>query len=497
MKALASALRTQAAVRGAKYARQVARTKWPRPRYPHREVLIYQRKIRYFVAQAEYVIRRDIFPALPALLGEQSRVPVPTVLRRDSADDIDAAIAKTAADTAAAIPDSEIEAAARQTAVRVSEWQSDELGRQVQKVAKINLYDSSTGLEQHLELFVTDNVSLIKSIPADQLANVKGVIVRGARAGKHHTAVADEIVKEFGVSRKRAALIASDQVGKLNGELNQIRQQGLGVRRYRWSSVKDQRVRERHKELDNSIQEWAVPPVVDTRTGERGHPGYPIRCRCVAIAIVDDVFADAGLIDPGDVELYHPTPGEQPGLQSPPQRVPSLPPANTPTPTVRPPPAPMPPAPPPPDPPAGQRPPVIAPVGQALQRPAANDATLQLELDARLRREVSQALERLERARADRLTLAARIAAALDAAAATAAAAAELERLAIAESRASADYLRATQQFATAAASTAAAPMRRKATPGGRRQAPKPKRQPKQATPSTPKRRKPALRRRS
>jgi SPP1 gp7 family putative phage head morphogenesis protein len=471
------------------YVRQVARTRWPRPRYPHREVLIYQRKIRYFCQQAEYIIRRDIFPALPRLLGEASRVPVPTVLRRDAADDIDDAIASAAAATARAIPDADVEAAARQTAVRMSEWQADELGRQVQKVTKVNLYDGSTGLEQHLDLFVTDNVSLIKSIPADQLADVKGVITRGARAGKHHTEVAAEIAAKFGVSRKRAALIASDQIGKLNGELNQIRQQGLGVRRYRWSSVQDQRVRERHKVLNGSIQEWAVPPIVDTQTMERGHPGQPIRCRCVAIPIVDDVFADAGLIDPGDVETTHPTAGEQPGLQSPPQRVPSIPPANVPAPTYRPPPAPTPPTAPPADPPVGQRAPVVAPVTAALQRPAANDRELQREIDARMKREVDQAIERVNRLRAERRALARRLAAELDTAAAAAESAAAADALAIAETRASAGYRRATQQFAAAGA--AAATMRRKATPGVRRPPPAPKR-PKQATRA---RRKPGLRR--
>jgi len=490
VKGLASALRTQAAVRGAGYARQVARTKWPRPRYPHREVLIYQRKIRYFCQQAEYIIRRDIFPALPRLLGEQSRVPAPTVLRRDAADDIDAAIDGAAAATARAIPDADVEAAAKQTAVRMSEWQADELGRQVQKVTKVNLYDGSTGLEQHLDLFVTDNVALIKSIPADQLADVKGVIVRGARAGKHHTEVAAEIADKFKVSRKRAALIASDQIGKLNGELNQIRQQGLGVRRYRWSSSQDQRVRPRHKVLNGSIQEWSAPPIVDTKTMERGHPGQPIRCRCVAIPIIDDVFADAGLIDPSDVETTHPRPGEQPGMQSPPQRVPSVPPANTPTPTVRPPPAPMPPTPPPPDPPVGQRAPVVAPVTPALQRPAANDAELQREIDARLKREVDQAIERVNKLRAERRALARRIAAELDTAAAAAEATAAAEALAIAEARAGADYVRASRQFAAAGA--AQPPMRPKATPGGRRQPAAPRKQPKQAKRP---RRKPGLRR--
>jgi len=140
---------------------------------------------------------------------------------------------------------------------------------------------------------------------------------------------------------RRAATIARDQIGKLNGEMNQLRQTNLGVRRYRWSTSQDERVRDGHRKLNGTIQLWAKPPVVDERTGERGHPGQPIQCRCSAIPIIDDVLADAGLIDPMDVELTHPTPGEQPPLRR-----------------VAPPPAPMPPTPPRVPPPVAPPPPL-------------------------------------------------------------------------------------------------------------------------------------------
>ena len=84
MDALISALRTQAAARGEKYAREVAKRKSPRPRYPYKEVLIYHRRIRYFVQLAQHVIMRDLVPQLPTLLDEQQSQTV--VIRRDSAD---------------------------------------------------------------------------------------------------------------------------------------------------------------------------------------------------------------------------------------------------------------------------------------------------------------------------------------------------------------------------------------------------------------------------
>jgi SPP1 gp7 family putative phage head morphogenesis protein len=490
VRALVAALRTQAAVRGARYARDVQGKRWPRPRFPHREVLHYYRRIRYFVEQSQYVIRRDIFPALPGLL-QSSQVQQAPVVRSDTADDIDKAIAQAAAATAQAVPDRDIRAAATQTALRVSETQGNDLQGQIQKVAKINLFDDTTGLAQHLELFVSDNVALIKSIPASQLEAVKGVIVRGARAGKHHREVQDELVAQFGITRRRAALIASDQIGKLNGELNQLRQTNVGVRRYRWSTSQDERVRpaegpnkERlgHRKLNGTIQEWSKPPLTDERTGERAHPGQPIRCRCVAIPIIDDVLADAGLIAPEDVETTQPRPGEQPPLRVPPGPTPQ--PANvpalTPTPTVRPPPAPMPPKPPPAPPPVTPPPRLPVVVHGALPKPAANDAELERQAGERRREQELEALKRAAAARMRRIRLEQELADHLAAAETAAAAglAAEIAAAQAAEAAANAAY-EATVRGA--AVSIAAAAAMRKPKPAAKPQRKRPKRPPTKA----------------
>lgn len=373
--AIAAALRTQQSRR---QARQQPR-KWPRPRYPYREEVVYYKRLRYFLEVVQYIVRRDIVPMLPALLDETG----PT--RRDSADDIDAAFAAAAAAAAKGLPEKTIEAAAQSTALRVTEWSADQFQQQVQRVVQVNLFDDTSGLAPHLELFVSDNVKLIKSLTAGHLEDLKGVVTRGARAGLRHEEVAAQIEKQFGVAKNRAALIASDQIGKLNGELNKLRQTNLGVRRYRWSTSQDERVRKGHRNLEGTIQLWSTPPIVDQRTGERGHPGQPIRCRCSAIPIIDDVLADAGLIAPEDVELTHPRQGEQPPLRTPPAILPGR---------TKPPPAPKPPVPPPaPPPPVPERtePPIdpaallgrtVPPQAQVAEVEAARQAKAAAELAA-------------------------------------------------------------------------------------------------------------------
>lgn len=375
MKALVTALRTQAAARAERFERE--RPKWQKPRYPHREELVYYRRLRYFVELVQYIIERDIVPQLPGLLES----PTTAATRQDSADDIDEAFAAAAQAAAKAMPDEMIQAAAQSTALRVTEWSADQFQQQIQKVVKVNLYDDSSGMVEHLELFVSDNVKLIKSLTGQHLIDVKGIVTRGARSGAHHLEVRKQIQQQLGITKRRAALIASDQIGKLNGEINQIRQTNLGVKRYRWSTSLDERVRKTHRSLEGSIQEWAKPPVVDPRTGERGHPGQPIRCRCSAIPIIDDVLAEAGLIAPEDVELTHPRQGEQPPLRTPPAILPR----------TRPPPAPEPPTPPPIPPP---------PVPQRTDPPVDPAAALRSVLPTQPKVEATEAKRATEAARA-------------------------------------------------------------------------------------------------
>jgi len=42
------------------------------------------------------------------------------------------------------------------------------------------------------------------------------------------------------------------------------------------------RTRKDHLRLDGQVCSWENPPVVNTRTGERGHPGMDAHCRCYA-----------------------------------------------------------------------------------------------------------------------------------------------------------------------------------------------------------------------
>jgi len=136
-----------------------------------------------------------------------------------------------------------------------------------------------------LKVWTENNVNLIKTIPQETLVSMNNIVQEGYTSGKSNTVIGREIQKSYGIDRGHAQFIARDQMAKLNADLTRAQQQDAGVAEYIWSSSGDQRVRERHADLDGKRFKWSDPPIVDERTGRRGHPGEDYNCRCVALPV--------------------------------------------------------------------------------------------------------------------------------------------------------------------------------------------------------------------
>lgn len=138
-------------------------------------------------------------------------------------------------------------------------------------------------LEQLESMWIRENLDLISSIEAETLRKLRWElsqrIVAAAGDKSLKTALADYIENQARIESNRAVLIASDQVGKLNGRLMRYEQQRAGITHYRWETMQDSRVRPSHRERQGEIFSWEEPP-------SDGHPGEAVRCRCVA----DPVF---------------------------------------------------------------------------------------------------------------------------------------------------------------------------------------------------------------
>lgn len=130
-------------------------------------------------------------------------------------------------------------------------------------------------LRAALDVFEATNISLIRSIPQQAVSQLQGKIVEAVRRGSTLKQLQAQVREEFDITDRRAKLIARDQIGKLNGQLTELRQEQIGVTEYVWRGILDARERPEHVAREGKVFSWAKPP-------DDGHPGEPINCRCTA-----------------------------------------------------------------------------------------------------------------------------------------------------------------------------------------------------------------------
>lgn len=110
---------------------------------------------------------------------------------------------------------------------------------------------------------------------------VQAAIRDGLERGQGLDQIGRRIKERTGVSRSRAALIARNEVSTAAGFAMRESQKEAGVTEYIWRSASDSRVRPTHQARNGKRFSWDAPPA-------DGHPGEPINCRCVALAVLDD-----------------------------------------------------------------------------------------------------------------------------------------------------------------------------------------------------------------
>lgn len=151
----------------------------------------------------------------------------------------------------------------------------------------IDVFVDNQELLDYVSASIYDNTRLITSIPEQYLTNVESIIMTNVRAGMRPSAMEKLLVDQFGVTERRAKMIARDQTAKLNGDLNRIRQQSAGFPYFEWDDSDDERVRKRHDEIARKVTaygpgvyRWDNPPLSDR--GTPIIPGSDFSCRCIA-----------------------------------------------------------------------------------------------------------------------------------------------------------------------------------------------------------------------
>lgn len=126
-----------------------------------------------------------------------------------------------------------------------------------------------------LRRWARQNAQLVSGLDDRILDDIARTVVRASEQGLAARDLGKVLRERVGIAKRRADLIARDQLGSLNGEITKARQTAAGFPRFTWSDSGDSRVRPLHVEINGNVYEWS------TGHPTEGIPGQPILCRCV------------------------------------------------------------------------------------------------------------------------------------------------------------------------------------------------------------------------
>ncbi|MGR6646678.1 phage head morphogenesis protein [Avibacterium paragallinarum] len=175
--------------------------------------------------------------------------------------------------------DNDIRPAVRQFLSQTAEFNKKQFHKVLKSAYKVDIFVSEPWLDEALKLAEWQNISLIKTVPQQLHEKLRYRMVEALRKGESYKSLAADLEKLLDIPKRRATLIARDQIGKLNGRLTQLRQENIGVKSYIWRGSLDERERLSHVEREGKEFRWDNPP-------DDGHPGQPILCRCSAEAVL-------------------------------------------------------------------------------------------------------------------------------------------------------------------------------------------------------------------
>lgn len=154
----------------------------------------------------------------------------------------------------------------------------------------------SEGVTGQLREKLTQETSrAVKDFTLEATQELRSLVRQNLSEGGRTDRLASIIEARFGVAQRKAQFLANQETSLLVSGYREQRYRELGSTEYVWETVGDGKVRPTHGEsndhrsLNGRRFSWDAPPVVDSASGRRCHPGQDYNCRCIARPIL--VFA--------------------------------------------------------------------------------------------------------------------------------------------------------------------------------------------------------------
>jgi len=179
----------------------------------------------------------------------------------------------------------------------VESMTGEDLQRSMDKLTgetTINARNVSQQTREVIKAGTQQSTSLIKSISEEYLEEVQEALMRSIASpkGSYTSTVKaiDEMLQgRFRVYKNKAKNITLDQTRKAYNSITDARMRSVGVSKYRWRHAGgSQEPRAYHRDvLNGQVFSLDDPPIIDQSTGERGHPGDAINCKCFKVPVVE------------------------------------------------------------------------------------------------------------------------------------------------------------------------------------------------------------------
>lgn len=142
-------------------------------------------------------------------------------------------------------------------------------------------------LKEMLSATITENVSLITSIPERYLKQVQGAVMRSITTDNGLQDLVPFLAKQKDITLRKAQLMALDQNRKAMNGLSRGRMQNLGLKKFKWLHTGgSNEPRKMHQDMSGNIYSFDDPPEID-EDGTKGFPGQAINCRCRMVPVIE------------------------------------------------------------------------------------------------------------------------------------------------------------------------------------------------------------------
>jgi len=152
-------------------------------------------------------------------------------------------------------------------------------------------FDRTRNLNSVTEAYISWNVGLIKSIGREYLEDVRGIIMEGVGMGRDLGYISEQLGNRYGITKRRAKMIARDQTDKASMAIQKVRDEKFGITEGIWVHLPGQKTSRQTHVAMNGKRFKLNEGLYDSAVKRNVMPSELINCRCVYRRILPE-FGD-------------------------------------------------------------------------------------------------------------------------------------------------------------------------------------------------------------